>query len=235
MKQIFFIVIICILSFCIFSKSSFAAEAEEVELRGRVIDIFTKPVIGAEVYLYDSKQVKRPADFISQKTKNDGTYKLTLPAGVYWAVAILRKTGSSFGPLQVGDKHSGEPLILDLSNKKIKEMDFTVMDLRDAVRSSRKRGDELLQIKGRIVDANGKPVAMAYALADIRSKRSTMIPQHLSAWTSSAGEYTMYLPAGGFYIGASTVMPPSAKEELSRFLEVAEDMQGVDIILCNPE
>jgi len=78
-----------------------------------------QPVAGAEVYLYDSKQVKRPADFISPKTKTDGSYKLTVPAGVYWAVAILRRTGPSFGPLQVGDKHSGEPLVLDLKNKKI--------------------------------------------------------------------------------------------------------------------
>jgi hypothetical protein len=233
MKLTLFIAIICCLFMNIFVNSPFGAEIESVELRGRIIDIVTQPVAGAEVYLYDSKQVKRPADFISQKTKIDGRYKLTVPVGVYWAVAIIRQTGSSFGPLQIGDKHSGDPLALDLSRKKINEMDFTVMDLRDAVRHSRKRGDDLFEIRGRILDKDEKPVAMAYVLADSRSKQSAEIPQHLSAWTDIEGKYTMYLPAGGFHIGAATLMPPSRKEELSRYIEVVEDMAGIDIILHN--
>lgn len=39
------------------------------------------------------------------------------------------------------------------------------------------------------------------------------------------------LPAGEFYLGVSTVMPPSPNEELSQFIEVAGDMQGVDLVL----
>ena len=235
MKQPLFRIIICLLSFVLFGASPCPAEAEDVELRGQVIDILAQPVAGAEVYLYDSKQVKRPADFISQKTETDGTYRLTVPAGVYWAVAIMRQSGSSFGPLQVGDKHSGEPLILDLKNKKIEEIDFTVMDLRDAVRHSRKRSEELFEIQGRILDIDEKPVAMAYVLADIRSKPATEIPQYLSAWTDIEGKYTMFLPAGAFYLGPSTLMPPSPKEELLHFIEVAGDMQGVDLVLRDPQ
>jgi hypothetical protein len=185
------------------------------------------------VYLYESKQVKRPADFISPKTKTDGSYKLTVPAGVYWAVAILRQTGPSFGPLQIGDKHSGEPLVLDLKNKKIEEVDFTVMDLRDAVRHSRKRSEELFEIQGRILDAHEKPLAMAYVIADSRSMPGTEIPRFLSAWTGIDGQYTLYLPAGGFYLGVSSVMPP-LQEELSHFIEVAGDMQGLDLVLRGP-
>ena len=231
MKQTLFSVSICLLSIVLFGASPYGAETKDVELRGRVIDIMTQPVAGAEVYLYDSRQVKRPADFISQKTKTDGSYKLTVPPGVFGAVAILRQKGPSFGPLQVGDKHSGEPLILDLKNKKMKEMDFTVMDLRDAVRHSRKRGEELFKIQGRILDTHEKPVAMAYVLADSRSTPATDIPQHLSAWTDIEGKYTLYLPAGEYYLGTSTLMPPSPKGELLHFIEVAEDMQGVDLLL----
>ena len=234
MKQPLFSVIICLLSFFLFVASPCHAETKDVELRGRVIDIMTQPVAGAEVYLYDSKQVKRPADFISQKTETDGSYRLTVPAGVYWAVAIMRQSGSSFGPLQVGDKHSGEPLILDLKSNKMKEVDFTVMDLRDAVRHSRKRSEQLFEIQGRILDTDEKPVAMAYVLADIRSKPATEIPQYLSAWTDIEGKYTIFLPAGAFYLGPSTLMPPSPKEELLHFIEVAGDMQGVDLVLQNP-
>jgi hypothetical protein len=130
----------------------------------------------------------------------------------------------------VGDKHSGEPLVLDLKNNTMKEMDFTVMDLRDAVRHSRKRSEELFEIRGRILDANEKPVAMAYVLAD-SSKRAAEIPQYLSAWTGIEGKYTLYLPAGEFYMGTSTVMPPAPNKELSHFIKVAGDMQGVDLVL----
>ena len=235
MKQLLFSAIICLLPFLVFAASPCTAETQDLELRGRVIDIMTQPVAGAEVYLYDSKQVKRPADFISQKTKADGSYKLTVPAGAYWAVAILRQTASSFGPLQVGDKHSGEPIILDLTNNKMKEMDFTVMDLRDAVRHSRKRSEELFEIRGRILDAHEKPVAMAYVLADSRSTPAPEIPQYLSAWTGIDGKYTLYLPAGEFYMGTSTIMPPSPDEERSHFINVAGDMQGVDLVLRDPQ
>jgi hypothetical protein len=235
MKQPLLNVSICFLSFILFVASPCTAETQDVELQGRVIDIMTQPVAEAEVYLYDSKQVKRPADFISQKTKADGSYRLTVPPGVYWAVAILRQAGPSFGPLQVGDKHSGEPLILDLKNKNIKEMDFTVMDLRDAVRHSRKRSEELFEIQGRIIDTEEKPVAMAYVNADRSSQPATEIPQYLSAWTDIEGKYTIFLPAGEFYLGAATLMPPSPEEELLHFIEVSGDMQGVDLVLRNPQ
>ena len=235
MKQLLFSVIICLLPLIVFATSPCSAETQNVELQGRVIDIMTQPVAGAEVYLYDSKQVKRPADFVSQKTKADGSYKLTVPAGAYWAVAILRQTASSFGPLQVGDKHSGEPVILDLTHNKMKEMDFTVMDLRDAVRHSRKRSEELFEIQGRILDTDEQPIAMVYVVADSRSTPAPEIPQYLSAWTGIDGRYTLYLPAGEFYMGTSIVMPPSQDEELSHFINVAGDMQGVDLVLRNPQ
>jgi len=234
MKQPFFSVITCFLSFILSVTSLCGAEAGNVELHGRIVDIMAQPVAGAEVYLYDSKQVKRPADFISQKTESDGIYRLTVPPGVYWAVAIQRRTGPSFGPLQIGDKHSGEPLVLNLKNKKVEEVDFTIMDLRDAVRHSRKRSEELFEIQGRILDAHEKPLAMAYVIADSHSTPATEFPLYISAWTGIDGQYTLYLPAGKFYLGVSTIMPPPAEEELSRFVEVAGDMQGVDLVLRGP-
>ena len=107
------------------------------------------------------------------------------------------------------------------------------MDLRDAVRHSRKRSEELFEIQGRILDKHEKPVAMVYVLADSRSTPASEIPQYLSAWTGIDGKYTLYLPTGGFYLGVSSVMPP-LQEELSRFVEVAGDMQGLDLVLRGP-
>ena len=57
---------------------------------------------------------------------------------------------------------------------------------------------------------------------------------YISAWTGIDGKYTLYLPAGAFYLGTSTTMPPPVEEELSRFIEVAGDMQGVDLVLRGP-
>jgi hypothetical protein len=59
MKQPLLNVSICFLSFILFVASPCTAETQDVELQGRVIDIMTQPVAEAEVYLYDSKQVKR--------------------------------------------------------------------------------------------------------------------------------------------------------------------------------
>jgi len=39
---------------------------------------------------------------------------------------------------------------------------------------------------------------------------------------------------GKFYLGVSTIMPPPAEEELSLFVEVAGDMQRVDLVLRGP-
>jgi hypothetical protein len=75
---------------------------------------------------------------------------------------------------------------------------------------------------------------MAYVLADNRSMPGTEIPRFLSAWTSIDGQYTLYLPAGAFYLGTSTIMPPSPEEKLSHFIEVAGDIQGMDLVLRGP-
>ena len=62
------------------------------------------------------------------------------------------------------------------------------------------------------LDAHEKPLAMAYVIADNRSTPATEFPLYISAWTGSDGKYTLYLPAGKFYLGVSTIMPPPAEE-----------------------
>ena len=76
-----------------------AATAENFLFRGQIVDTADRPVSGAEVYVFDSKNTKRPADFISNRTDADGSFRVELPPGKYWTLAIMRRNGATFGPL----------------------------------------------------------------------------------------------------------------------------------------
>ena len=134
-------------------------------LEGMVLDIFEEPVKNAEVYIFDSSDVKRPADFISNRTTENGRYRVQLPSGNYWAVAIFRQGGARFGPLGSSDKHSGDPVAIEIAADGSRSMDFMVVNLREAARKHQKKNDELIKVTGRIVNQNGAPVQTAYAMA----------------------------------------------------------------------
>jgi len=201
-----------------------------VVLEGRIMDINDSPVQGAEVYAYNSPKVKRPADFISKKTGADGGFRLILPPGKYWAVAIYRKSGERFGPLGMGDKHSGEPIELDFKDREERVMDFVVLDLREAARRLSKKSADTVKISGRIIDARGKPVQTAYAVADNKQNSEDM-PEYISAWTDDMGRYILYLPRGRFYVGAAGEFPPAHGFSLSREFIFEDDVSNLDIIL----
>ena len=71
-----------------FSATATRAE-DRALLKGTVLDIKAMPVEGAEIFIYDSTDVRRPADFISARTGKDGSFQMDLPAGIYWAVARI--------------------------------------------------------------------------------------------------------------------------------------------------
>src|SRR6185369_3419698 len=77
------------------------AALETFVLTGRIVNIDAKPVSGAEVFVYDSAAIRRPADFISARTGSDGRFSLTLPRQKFWVVARVR-SGDKFGPLLPG-------------------------------------------------------------------------------------------------------------------------------------
>jgi hypothetical protein len=207
----------------------FPATAEEKSIfNGRVMDIEEKPVEGAEIFIYDSPDVKRPADFISARTDKEGRFQMVLPIGKYWAVARLR-SGEKYGPLMPGDKHSGEPVEIELAPDKEIKKDFIVADIREAVRTKQKIRKDYIKIKGRILDKNGFPVKMVYAIAD-KNRVITEIPDYISAWTDNDGNYTLYLPRGKYYIGYATVFPPGQKYTLNKEVVFETDKSEVDII-----
>ncbi|MBI5099948.1 MAG: carboxypeptidase regulatory-like domain-containing protein [Nitrospirae bacterium] len=189
--------------------------------RGQVFDVEGNAVKVAEIFIYNSPDTRRPADFISGRTDDDGHFTMTLPSGKYWAVARLRR-GDKYGPLMVGDKHSGEPVDIWVKADRELEMNFKVADIRDAASLTRKTREDYLRMSGRVVDKNGMPIQMYYVIADRKGRDTSLNPllteggdSHLnemsdfiSSWSDEAGHYALYLPKGKYIIGYTDKFPP---------------------------
>ena len=208
------------------------AAAEPGVLQGRILDIFEAPVENAEVYVFDSPDVKRPADFISNRTTGDGRFSVRLPSGNYWAVAIFRKGGGRFGPLAPSDRHSGDPVAFEIAGAATRSLDFMVVNLREAARKHRKKSAELIKVTGRVVDQAGAPVQMAYAMAHKMEQFGTL-PDYISAWTAVTGEYSLYLPPGRYYLGAALGFPPQSGYNLKTAHQFTGDTDKVDLVVDN--
>jgi len=87
-----------------------------------------------------------------------------------------------------------------------------------------------VRVTGRMGGSSGKPVKMAYALAN-RSDSFSGMPDYLSGWTDETGYYTIYLPRGKYYVGSSTTYPPEKNGHISyKEMNIESDTSGVDII-----
>jgi len=201
--------------------------------KGQIVDTANKPVAGAEVYVFDSANIKRPADFISNRTSGDGFFMVEAPPGQYWTMAIMRISGATFGPLGKNDKHSGEPIEIDSGGKNELIKDFTVMNLQEAAWLNKKRSETVIKISGRIIDENGIPVEMAYALAD--DLKFADMPKYLSIWTDFNGNYELYLPKGKYFMGASRDFPVKSDYRFTKELDLVDDKEGIDLIIGTPE
>jgi hypothetical protein len=204
------------------------ALAGPLNLTGRILDSNGRPVGGAEVYVFDSANTKRPADYISEKSGSDGHYQLALPSGRYWTMAIQRQGEARVGPLGPTDRFSGEPLLFEGGDDKQVVNDFTIISLKEAALRNRKRNEELIKVTGRIFDPSGAPVAGAYAMADPSPKGQ--LPLYLSTWSEADGLYTLFLPKGRIFLGVSRVFPPDSDYHLDREADFSDDAVGEDLL-----
>ena len=190
---------------------AFPAFALETHLlKAKVSDVEGRPMVGAKLFLYDSPNVRMPAQFISALSDRAGQLQIDLPPGKYWVVARFKPDGK-YGPLMPGDKHSGEPLEVDLTAGGV-ETDFVVADLRELGQKKRATATDALRLKGRVVDTQGAPVAQAVVFAN-RSKEFSELPDFISAWTGADGQYEIYLPPGAiYYVGVSRQFPLKYQE-----------------------
>nr|MBF0222380.1 carboxypeptidase regulatory-like domain-containing protein [Desulfobulbaceae bacterium] len=231
-SKLILIDILCCIAFLTLVGGVALAAGSTFTFSGEISDVEGAVVSGAEVSFYKTSNVKRPADFVSNRTGAEGKYQVVLPEGVYWAFATLRRDGRKFGPLGLEDKHSGTPVEVEIGPDEELLMDFVVMDLREATKKIQKKNDTLVRVSGRILDQKGSPVVMAYAMADT-VKRFKEIPRYLSAWTDETGQYLLFLPKGRYYLGVLTGFPPDADYSLTQELLVDDDRSGLDVILSD--
>lgn len=196
-------------------------------MKGRVTDVEGNAVKGAELFIYKTSDTRRPADFISAGTDNSGQYTMTVPAGKWWAVARMR-TGEKYGPLAMSDRHSGEPIEIELAAGRELDMEFKIADIREAARLVRKTREDYFRVTGRITDNNGVPAANVYAIA-ARSKDMPEIPSYVSAWTDETGEYTLYLPAGEYFTGYAREFPPPSPYHMTGKVTIEGERNNYDI------
>ena len=200
----------CIL---VLSLNGFAAETSR--LKGTVLDSEGRPAEGAKLFVYGSSNVRKPADFISPMSGSDGRILMILPAGKYWVVARLKKDGN-YGPLMPGDKHSGEPVEIEMEAGRDAEASFVVADIREVGQKKRADTADAVRLSGRVVDAQGNPVANAYVFAH-RAKDVDYVPDYISPWTDETGKYSLSIPATGrYFVGSVRQFPLSSKIALTR-------------------
>ena len=217
------------LSYGMAMNYSTARAAETSVFKGNVSDVDGKAVEGAMIYVYNSPEVRRAAEYISAPTGKDGIFRIVMPPGEYWAVARLKKA-EGFGPLMPGDKHSGDPEEIALSSDSDTDMDFVVADLKEAIRMKRESRERPFKITGRIIDENGTPVRSVYALVN-KNKELVGIPDYLSAWVDSEGRYTLYVPGGKYFIGGAQIFPPGNKYFIYSETTFDADTSDLDIVM----
>lgn len=193
------------------------AYADGSLVKATVRDLNGRGVAGAKLFVYDSANTRRAADFISVKSGADGSVAIGVPPGKYWVVAREKKDGT-YGPLAPGDRHSGEPVELELIQGKETEAEFVVADIQEVGERKRLNTAEFVRVTGRILDPRGAPVANAYVYARQR-KGEDAIPEFVSAWTGADGGYQLHLPVGvPFSLAAGQTFPPAAAPALYREL-----------------
>jgi hypothetical protein len=200
--------------------------AQPAVLKATVRDIDGKPAQGVKIFLYESTNVRKPADFISAQSDKDGRVIVMVPAGTFWAVARFKKD-ALYGPLMPGDKHSGDPVVVECSDLSETDVEFVIADIREIGQKKRTSNADTIKLWGRVIDKEGAPVAHAYVFAST-TKEIEYIPEYLSAWTDEGGNYTLYLPAGAsLFVGSARQFPPLSK--LFALREVAPEAGKSDI------
>lgn len=225
MRRILTIAVIILLAFLAAGEVS---ALEKAVLTGQVFDIKGNTVEGAEIFVYGTFDTRRPADFISARTDDEGRFQMNLPLNTYWVVARTRQ-GEKYGPLMPGDRHSGEPVEIELDHAGEFIQDFSVMDIIDAARLMKKIREDYFKISGRVVDREGIPVRDVYVFAN-REMGMKEIPDYISGWTDAQGAYTIYVPAGNYFLGEAFEFPVAAENRVLIGLTLNDEKDGIDIV-----
>lgn len=227
-RSIFALLLFCTL---ILATGTLYGAEDRFTLQGVVTTLSGEPVKDAEIYLYSSANTRRPADFISPKSDNNGVYRLVLPRAVYWGVARIKK-GERFGPLMPGDRHSGEPVKIDPDTEPSLTLSFTVADMQELAQRREKGRTELMEISGSVTSA-GKGVEGVYVYAKV-GRIAVTIPEYISGWTDAAGRYRLKLPPGKYLLGSDRLFPPTGINSSLQEIDISAGKLPVAINLQLP-
>ena len=229
-KSVSLIFLLCLGIFLLSLGNIPVGATENGILSGRVVDVNHNPVTGVEVFVYNHNNTRRPADFISPPSNENGEYKITLPPGSYWTVARLRLGKERFGPLLPGDKHSGAPLEVDIAPGENVEEEYVVADLEETSQLAVKFDTTFIRIEGVVLDQKGLPVENAYVIAN-RNPTMKRIPDYISTWTDKSGGYTLFLSPGEYYFGHAVEFPPELKMVNLKKVIVDSDTNNINIVI----
>lgn len=160
-----------------------------------------QPVKGAIITVYPdlSSQLKGMGLGMSAPTDDKGFFEIPLPAGSYYLVVRVRKSGQMAGPLKAGDLFGylpGNPLALKEGD--VARVQVPVIEVPD-------KGDRYAttlfgntQITGRILNTEGLPVqgvrAMLYDDPMMLNR-----PLYVSQESAADGSFALSFPKGGIY------------------------------------
>jgi hypothetical protein len=171
-------------------------------LSGIVVDEKGKPLEGATVYLYKSAAdgfKGMPGTFA--RTKEDGTFRLRVRKGTFFAIARKRQSGDLFGPTLPGDHfgfYPGNPVTLAGGAPK-----GLHIDAMPRLSQQEKMGEstapvEKFAIRARMVDGGGKPVAGVRLLA-YKSPSMSGFPAFVSGKSGNDGQVELVVADPGRY------------------------------------
>lgn len=201
--------LLLLLSFCLLSACRLAAPTlptvpalpGPTGIAGEVTNKEGSPAVGAVVYAYRTPKggLRGPADF-EAVVDAEGEYFLDLVEGTYHLAARLRQSGSDAGPPRPGDGWAvfGQNPVT-VRQGLTSRADLILRDVTQPMllkEGSLSSGDT--GFSGRIVDADGRPVAGAITLA-YRTPDHRRIPDFTAAATGEDGRFVLYLPLGGTY------------------------------------
>ncbi|HEY5995368.1 MAG TPA: hypothetical protein VIU29_00020 [Candidatus Deferrimicrobiaceae bacterium] len=171
-------------------------------LSGIVVDENGKPLDGATVYLYKSAADGfKGMPGIFARTKEDGTFRLRVRKGTFFAIARKRRSGDLFGPTLPGDYfgfYPGNPVTLaDGAPKGLR------VDAMPRLSQQEKMGESTaapatIGIRARMVDGGGNPVAGVRLLA-YKNPAMSGFPAYVSGKSGKDGQVELAVADPGRY------------------------------------
>jgi hypothetical protein len=89
--------------------------------------------------------------------------------------------------------------------------------------------ENYIKISGKVVDRTGMPVQDVYVFAN-RKMGVKEFPDYISGWTNAQGAYTIYVPAGNYYLGDASEFPVAAENRVLIGLTVDVEKKHIDIV-----